>query len=241
VNVRRGLCTGLLLTIAFAFGPVARAHAQSPVTSESDASSAPSPTDHEARRWVMLEPGWLPIVTAGYRLMRRRARYLGIWEANTTVEHALTTGVLLPVIASGSATSRARLALGLGMGLDRTKLEESSAALGSTTTWILTTYAQIGAVLRVSRGTWGWLASAVWTPGRTVVGIQGERLSLSGRGAQGWERSAARGRLTFGVVARGIHVGLLVGGAYWSGDFTGTASRGESNELELGLHVGSGW
>lgn len=183
----------------------------------------------------MLEPGWLPIITAGYRMVRRRARYLGIGAANTTLEHGLTTGILLPVIASGSAASRARVALGLGMGLDRTKLEDTDS-LGRTTTWILTTYAQIGAVLRVSRGTWGWLASAVWTPGRTVVGMQNERFS-----EHGWERGAARGRVTFGVVARGFHVGLLLGGAYWAGGLAGTASRGESTEIELGLHVGSGW
>ena len=162
--------------------------------------------------WVLLESGWRPIVTVGYRLQRARPRDFGA-TGEAFVDHGMTVGILLPVIASGSPSSRVRVAFGIGMGVDRAKgREPSSFSLGGTaTTWSLGTYAQLGAILRVARSsTWSWLATALWTPGRSSAAI-----TYMGFSGQGWARTAARGRATFGVVVRGAHFGLLMDGAYF--------------------------
>jgi len=125
------------------------------------------------------------------------------------------------------------------MGVDRTKSREPSPLVPelTTTSWSIGTYAQLGAILRIAPSTtWSWLGTAVWTPGRGSAAIADPRF----RG-QGWGRTAARGRVTFGVVVRGVHLGLLVGGAYWSGEYEGAAGPAERTDLELGLQLGSGW
>lgn len=188
--------------------------------------------------WVLLESGWRPIVTVGYRLQRARPRGFGATD-EVFVGHGITAGILLPVLASGTSSSRVRVALGIGMGVDRTKSREPSPFVPelTTTSWGIGTYAQLGAILRVAPSTtWSWLGTAVWTPGRGSAAIADPRF----RG-QGWGRTAARGRVTFGVVVRGVHLGLLVGGAYWSGEYEGAAGPAERTDLELGLQLGSGW
>jgi hypothetical protein len=230
VNVRRVL--GVLAVLSFAT-PVG-AQVVDPI-GDVRAPTSESPTDPG---WVLLESGWRPIVTVGYRLQRARPRDLGA-TGEVFVEHGMTVGILLPVIASGASGSRARVALGIGMGVDRAKDREPSlSGLGGTaTTLSLATYAQLGAILRVARSTtWSWLATALWTPGRSSAAI-----TYSGLSQQGWGRTAARGRATFGVVVRGVHLGLLVGGAYWSGEYEGAAGPAERTDLELGLQLGSGW
>lgn len=228
------VCAALL----FVFGFAASAFAQ-PAESGIGASDHANERDSSVR-WVLLEADWLPIVTAGYRLSRTRPR--DFWASERAyIRHGLTAGVLLPVVASGSSDSRVRVAFGVGIGFDRMKDEERvESGFGgpesTRTSWVLATYAQLGAILRVSRGAWGWLASAVWTPGRTMVAVQ-----EPGRRGHGWERSAARGRVTFGVVVRRVHVGLLLGGGYWAGDYSGSAFLPKSTQLELGLQLGSGW
>lgn len=234
VNVRHVL--GVLAVLSFATPVGAQVVETNGDVRELENESQPESQAEPG--WVLLESGWRPIVTVGYRLQRARPRGFAA-TGEVFVDHGMTVGILLPVIASGSPSSRVRVAFGVGMGVDRAKRREpSSFSLGGTaTTWSLATYAQLGAILRVARSsTWSWLATALWTPGRSSAAI-----TYMGFSGQGWGRTAARGRATFGVVVRGVHLGLLVGGAYWSGEYKGAAGPAERTDLELGLQLGSGW
>lgn len=138
------------------------AGAETPVTRQESAR----PTDTNVAlhdRLPFLAPGWRPIATAGYRLQLGRQPFDHVDVVDLRPAHGFTAGVLFPLLASGTASSRTRLAFALGAGADFAVgryeatypyrapdgLRFQVPAYGERTTYL---YGQVAAVLRAQLG-----------------------------------------------------------------------------------------
>ncbi len=195
----------------------------------------PRPRSALHERFVIFSPGWMPIVTLGYRA--QIVRYTGGSVSRSDTSHGLTSGVLAPVLATGDSSSRVRLGLGVGMGLDVAWRSTRSAATfppgvvvgppGSPsssgryverTTYV---YGQLAAMLVLPLGAARAIATLSWLPGNRFV--TGERGS-------NWP-TLERARFSVGVLRVPFQVSA----------FTGVARIAAAADVELGLQLGMGW
>jgi hypothetical protein len=196
----------------------------------------PRPRSALRERFVIFSPGWMPIVTLGYRA--QIVRYRGGSVSSSDTSHGLTSGVLAPVLATGDSSSRVRLALGVGMGLDvawRSTTSRSAfdpdvvvtppgSSLGvpsrdvERTTYV---YGQLAAMLVLPLGSARALASLSWLPGRRfVTGEFGTNFP-----------TLERARFSLGVLRVPFHLSA----------FAGVARIDTAADVELGLQLGMGW
>ena len=195
----------------------------------------PRPRSALRERFVIFSPGWMPIVTLGYRA--QIVRYTGGSVSRSETSHGLTSGVLAPVLATGDSSSRVRLALGVGMGLDVAWRSTRSAATfppgvvvgppwspSSSGRYVERTtyvYGQLAAMLVLPLGAARAIATLSWLPGKRFV--TGERGS-------NWP-TLERARFSVGVLRVPFQVNA----------FTGVARIAAAADVELGLQLGMGW
>jgi hypothetical protein len=197
----------------------------------------PRPRSALRERFVIFSPGWMPIVTLGYRA--QIVRYTGGTVDQSDTSHGLTSGVLAPVLATGDSSSRVRLALGVGMGLDVAWRSAPSASTpfpddvvvggapvspGSRARYVERTtyvYGQLAAMLVVPIGSARALATLSWLPGKRFV---------TGEFGSGWP-TLERARFSVGVLRVPLQVSA----------FTGVARIDTAADVELGLQLGMGW
>lgn len=195
----------------------------------------PRPRSPLRERFVIFSPGWMPIVTLGYRA--QIVRYTGGSVSRSDTSHGLTSGVLAPVLATGDSSSRVRLALGVGMGLDVAWRSTRSAATfppgvvvgppespSSSGRYVERTtyvYGQLAAMLVLPLGAARAIATLSWLPGNRFV--TGERGS-------NWP-TLERARFSVGVLRVPVQVSA----------FAGVARIAAAADVELGLQLGMGW
>lgn len=182
---------------------------------------------------MIFSPGWMPIVTLGYRA--QIVRYRGGSVSSSDTSHGLTSGVLAPVLATGDSSSRVRLALGVGMGLDvawRSKSAEDGGfyvppspsfpappTVVERTTYV---YGQLAAILVLPLGSARALATLSWLPGKRFV--TGDVFGSN------WP-TLERARFSVGVLRVPFQVSA----------FAGVARINTAADVELGLQLGMGW
>jgi hypothetical protein len=197
----------------------------------------PRPRSALRERFVIFSPGWMPIVTLGYRA--QIVRYTGGTVDQSDTSHGLTSGVLAPVLATGNSSSRVRLALGVGMGLDVAWRSAPSASTpfpddvvvggapvspGSRARYVERTtyvYGQLAAMLVLPLGAARALATLSWLPGKRFV---------TGELGSSWP-TLERARFSIGVLRVPFQVSA----------FTGVARIAAAADVELGLQLGMGW
>lgn len=179
---------------------------------------------------TFLEPGWRPIISAGFRVQVLRTPQSG--EIDSRSARGFTLGFLAPLIASGKASSRARLALGLGAGGD---FAMGMYGLPERRERFVHVYGQLGAVLRVVGRPVGLLASLVWQPG-VLLHQQWTRAGLIDPESKRL-RSLRRGRLAVGIARDQFFAQLFFGAAHRPR--IPLAPR--TQELDFGIQMGLGW
>lgn len=209
-------------------------------------------------RLPFLAPGWHAIATAGYRLQVGRQAFDHVDVVDVRAAHGFTAGLLLPLIASGTASSRTRLAFALGLGADFAVgryaetypyrsdegLRYQVPAYAERTTHL---YGQVAVVLRARlRARVALTTSLAWLPGARLVRIGGEDVPRRGPGFFGglppvivsreWARSFERARLGVGVQVGALHAGVFFGATARDGLFFG-----RRQELDVGAQLGAGW
>jgi len=210
-------------------------------------------------RLPFLAPGWRPIATAGYRLQIGRQPFDHVDVVDVRVAHGFTAGLLFPLLASGTASSRTRLAIALGVGADFAVgryvetypyrsdegLRFQVPAYAERTSYL---YGQVAAVLRAQLGARVALTTSLaWLPGARLVRIGGEDAPRRRPGtffgslppvlvSREWARSFERARLGIGVQVGALHAGVFVGATARDGLFFG-----RRQELDLGAQLGAGW
>ncbi|MCU0674631.1 MAG: hypothetical protein MUE69_17795 [Myxococcota bacterium] len=206
----------------------------------------PRPRSALRERFVIFSPGWMPIVTLGYRA--QIVRYRGGSVSRSDTSHGLTSGVLAPVLATGDSSSRVRLALGVGMGLDVAwRSEGPGAELDAVVTAgddpvytspayverALSLSGQMGALAQIALGRSRLTTSLVWLPTRRFVRVREDGVGVSFGSAPSDYSSRAfkRFRFNVGLVRAGFLVSAFLGGG-------SVAARGSAREIEAGIQLG---
>lgn len=206
----------------------------------------PRPRSPLRERFVIFSPGWMPIVTLGYRA--QIVRYTGGSVSRSDTSHGLTSGVLAPVLATGDSSSRVRLALGVGMGLDVAWRSEGPGAevdavvtAGDDPVYMspayveraLLLYGQMGALAQITLGRSQLMTSLVWLPTRRFVHVREDHVGFSIGSAPSDYSSRAfkRFRFNVGLARAGFLVSAFLGGG-------SVAARGSAGEIEAGIQLG---
>lgn len=208
----------------------------------------PRPRSALRERFVIFTPGWMPIVTLGYRAQIVRYRGGGVSSSDTS--HGLTSGVLAPVLATGDSSSRVRLALGVGMGLDVAWRSESAGEAlpggvvvtdGDDPVYespgyverTLQFYGQVAALAHFTFGRMRLSTSLAWLPTRRIVRVQRDDsgFSIASAPSDYSSRALERFRFNVGLTRSAFHVAVFAGGA-------AVLARGSAREVELGLQLG---